>query len=99
MMYASCVDKAHVVVNPVGWTAGVMQSRHVGAYPDSNIRHHIGISSVWIGLVWIDRLSRLNTTATPNAAQYVCGTQRGTRAHPEVVIPDGGHDWLVRQRV
>src|SRR5947209_4901720 len=47
--------EAHVAVNPVGWTAVVVQSGQMGTYPDSNIRRHIEVSRLRIWLVLIDR--------------------------------------------
>src|SRR6267378_3105535 len=61
--------KAHVVVNPVGWTAVMMLSGHMGAYPDSNIRRHIDVSRIRIWLVLIDRRSPVNRDATQNEAK------------------------------
>src|SRR5260370_9101946 len=78
--------EAHVVVNPVGWTAVVMQSRHMGAYPDSNIRRHIDVSRNRIWLVSIDRRSPVNGDAAQNEAQKDRHIQQMTPAHQEMVL-------------
>src|ERR1700730_7604532 len=46
--------EAHVVVNPIGWAAVVMQSGHVTAHPDSNIRDHIYAFRIRIWFMLID---------------------------------------------
>src|SRR5580692_11222485 len=78
--------KAHVVVNPVGWTAVVMQSRHMGAYPDSNIRRHIEVSGIRIWLVLIDRRGPVNGDAAENEAEKDWHIQPVTPAHQEMVL-------------
>src|SRR4029079_16625337 len=90
--------EAHVVVNPVGWTAVVMQSRHMGAYPGSNIRRHIDVSRTRIWLVLIDRRSPVNGDATQNEAKKDRYIQPVTPAHQEMVFPDDEHPRLFRQR-
>jgi len=87
-----------VVVNPVGWTAVVMLSRHMGAYPDSNIRRHIGVSRLRIGLVLMDRRSSVNRDATEDDTKEDRHIQPVTPAHQEMVFPDDEHARLFRQR-
>ena len=60
--------EAEVVVDPVGWAAVAMQSGHMGAYPDSNIRHDIEVSSKRIRLVLIDRRTPVNRDAAQDAS-------------------------------
>src|SRR5690348_16351880 len=89
--------KAHVVVDPVGWTAVAMQSPHLGAYPDSKIRRHIGVSRIRIWPVLIDRRSPVNRDATQNEAKKDRHIQPMTPAHQEMVPPDDEHARLFRQ--
>jgi hypothetical protein len=44
-----------MVIKPIGGAIVVMQSGHMGTYPDPNIRHHIEVSGKRIWLVLIDR--------------------------------------------
>src|SRR6266481_4006919 len=90
--------EAHVVVNPVGWTAVMMLSGHMGAYPDSNIRRHIDVSRIRIWLVLIDRRSPVNRDATQNEAKKDRHIQPVTPAHQEMVFPDDEHARLFLQR-
>src|ERR1700675_4504505 len=90
--------EAHMVVNPVGWTAVVMQSGQMSAYPDSNIRRHIEVSRIRIWLVLIDRRSPVNRDATQNEAKKDRHIQPVTPAHQEMVFPDDEHARLFRQR-
>ena len=90
--------EAHVVVNPVGRAAVVMQSRHMGAYPDSNIRRHIEVSRIRIWLVLIDRRSPVNRDAAQNEAEKDRHIQPVTPAHQEMVPPGHEHARLFRQR-
>src|SRR6266403_4259965 len=90
--------EAHVVVNPVGWTTVVMQSRHMGAYPDSKIRRHIHVSRICIWLVLIDRRSPVNGDATQNETKKDRQIQPVSPAHQEMVLPDDEHARLFRQR-
>src|SRR6267378_6624513 len=90
--------EAHVVVKPVGWTAVVMQARHMGAYPDSNIRRHIDVSRIRIWLVLIDRRSPVNRDATQNEAKKDRHIQPVTPAHQEMMFPDDEHARLFLQR-
>src|SRR5712672_2841569 len=91
-------SEAHVVVNPVGWAAVVMQSGHMGAYPDSNIRRHIEVSCLRIWLVLIDRRSPVNRDATQNEAKKDWHVQPMTPAHQEMVFLDDEHARLFQQR-
>src|SRR5882762_6394431 len=68
-----------------------MLSRHMGAYPDSNIGGHIGVSRIRIWLVLIDRRSPVNRDATQNEAQKDRHIQPVTPAHQEMVFPDDEH--------
>ena len=77
-----------MVVNPVGWTAVVMHSGHMGAYPDSNIRCHIEVSRIRIWLVLIDRRSPVNGDAAENKAEKDRHIQPVTAAHQEMVLLD-----------
>src|SRR5467141_4666540 len=90
--------EAHVVVNPVGWTAVVMQSGHMGAYPDSNIRRHIEVSRNRIWLVSIDRRSPVNGDAAQNKAEKDRHIQPVTPAHQEMVLLGYEHARIFRQR-
>src|SRR6202023_2432685 len=90
--------EAHVVVNPVGWTAVVMESPHVGAYPDSDIGRHIEVSRVWVRLVLIDRRGPVNGDAAQNEAKKDRHIQPVTPAHQEMVLPGYEHARLFRQR-
>src|SRR6267143_1738877 len=90
-------SEAHVVVNPVGWTAVVMQSGQMGAYPDSNIRGHIEVSSIRIWIVLIDRRSPVNGDAAENKAEKDRHIQPVTAAHQEMVLLDHEHARLFRQ--
>src|SRR6267154_1738538 len=80
--------EAHVVVNPIGWAAVVMQSGHVTAHPDSNIRGRIYASRIRIWFMLIDGRSPVNRNATDNEAekdrhiQPVNRTPRARRAFP-----------------
>src|SRR5260221_153068 len=91
-------SEAHVVVNPVGWAAVVMQSGHTGAYPDSNIRRHIEVSRIRIWLVLIDRRSPVNGDAAQNKAEKDRHIQPVTPAHQKMVLLDHEHARLFRQR-
>ena len=75
-----------------------MLSRHMGAYPDSNIRRHIEVSRNRIWLVLIDRRSPVNRDATQNEAKKDRHIQPVTPAHQEMVFPDDEHARLFRQR-
>src|SRR5580698_9791756 len=90
--------KAHVVVDPVGWTTVVMLSWHVSAYPDSNVRRHIEVSRIRIWRMLIDRRSPVNRDATQNEAKKDWHIQPVTPAHQEMVFPDDEHARLFRQR-
>src|SRR5882762_8575690 len=89
--------EAHVVVSPVGWTAVVMQSWQMGAYPDSNIRRHIEVSRSRIWLVLIDRRGPINGDAAENEAEKDRHIQPVTPAHQEMVLLDYAHARLFRQ--
>src|ERR1700677_953249 len=90
--------KAHVVVDPVRWTAGVMLSGHMSAYPDSDVRRDIEVSRVRIWLVLVDRRSPVNRDATQNEAKKDGHIQPVAPAHQEMVLPDDEHARLFRQR-
>src|SRR5713101_2932442 len=90
--------EAHVVVNPVGWTAVVMQSGHMGAYPNSNIRRHIEVSRNRIWLVSIDRRSPVDGDAAENEAEKDWHIQPVTPAHQEMVLLGHEHAGLFQQR-
>src|SRR6476660_7235794 len=78
--------EAHVVVNPVGRTAVVMQSGHVTAHPDSNICGHIYASRSQIWFVLIDRRSPVNRDAADNEAEKYRQIQPMTPAHQEMML-------------
>jgi len=78
-----------VVVNPVGWTAVVMQFGHMGAYPDSNIRRHIEVSRNRIWLVSIHLLG-----FAENEAEKDRHIQPVTPAHQEMVLLAHEHSGL-----
>src|SRR6266404_238149 len=90
--------EAHVVVKPVGWTAEVMQSGHVAAYPDSNIRSHIDASRIQIWFVLIHGRSPVNRNATDNEAEKDRHIQPVTPAHQEMMLPGHEHAGLFHQR-
>src|SRR5712691_4959264 len=88
--------EAHVVVNPVGWTAVLIQSGQMGAYPDSNIRRHIEVSRIRIWLVLIDRRGPVNRDAAENEAEKDRHIQPVTPAHQEMMPPGHKHSRLFR---
>src|SRR5580698_6802548 len=90
--------KAHVVVNPVGWTAVMVLSGHMSAYPYSDIRGHIEASRIWIGLVLINWRSPVNRDATQNEAKKDRHIQPVTPSHQEMVLPGHEHARLFRKR-
>src|SRR5580700_11065727 len=90
--------KAEVVVNPIRWTAAMMESGRMGAYPDSNIRRHIEVSCVRIWLVLIDRRGPVNRDATQNEAEKDWHIQPVAPAHQKMMFPDDEHTQLLRQR-
>src|ERR1700733_10101670 len=75
-----------------------MQSRHMDAYPDSNIRRHIDVSRIRIWLVLVDRRSPVNRDATQNETKKDRYIQPATPAHQEMVFPDDEHARLIRYR-
>ena len=85
-----------MVVKPVGWTAVVMQSGHMGAYPDSNIRRHIEVSSERIWRVLIDRRTPVNGDAAQTEAERDRHIQPVTPAHQEMMPLDHEHARLFR---
>src|SRR5258707_6801740 len=82
--------EAHVVVDPVGWTAVAMQPGRLSAYPDSNIRHEVEVPGNRIGLVLINRRSPVNRNAAQNEAQKDRHIQPVTPADQEMMHP--GHE-------
>src|SRR6476660_6736486 len=90
--------EAHVVVDPVGWTAVAMQPWHVGAYPDSNIRREVEVPGNWIGLVLINRRSRVNRNAAQNEAEKDRHIQPVTPTDQEMMPPGHEHARLFRWR-
>src|ERR1700730_18154876 len=90
--------EAHVVVKPVGWTAVVMQSWHVAAYPDSNIRRHIDASRIRIWFVLIDGRSPVNRDAAGNEAEKYKQVQPVTPPHQEMMLLGYEHAGLFQQR-
>src|SRR6266403_772556 len=89
--------EAHVVVKPVGWTAVVMQSGHVAAYPDSDIRRHIDASRIRIWFVLIDGRSPVNRNAADNKAEKYRQIQPVTPPHQELMLPGHEHAGLFPQ--
>src|SRR6266851_5508825 len=75
-----------------------MQSRHMGAYPDSNIRRHVDVSRNRICLVSIDRRSPVNGDAAQNKAEKDRHIQPVTPAHQEMVLLGYEHARIFRQR-
>jgi hypothetical protein len=73
-------------------------SRHMNAYPDSNIRRNIEISGIRIWLVLIDRRSPVDRNATQNEAKKNRDIQLVTPTHQEMVFPDDEHARLFRRR-
>jgi hypothetical protein len=88
--------KAEVVVDPIGWAAVVMQTGHMGAYPDSNIRCHIEVSGNWIWLVLIDRRTPVNREAAQDEAEKDRYIQPVTPTHQEMMSPSHEHGRLFR---
>src|SRR2546427_11255960 len=74
-----------------------MQSRHMCAYPDSNIRRHIEVPRNRVWLVLIDRRSPVNGDAAENEAEKHRHIQPVTPAHQEMVLLDHEHA-LFRRR-
>ena len=79
-----------MVVDPVGWTTVEMQSGHMGAYPDSDIRGHIEVSGIRIRLVLVDRGPPGDRDAAQNEAEKDRYIQPVTPAHQEMMPP--GHE-------
>src|SRR5580693_360874 len=75
-----------------------MLSRHMSAYPDSDVRRYIGVSRIRIWLVLIDRRCPVDRDATQNEAKKDRYIQPVTPAHQEMVFPDDEHARLFRQR-
>jgi hypothetical protein len=71
-----------------------MQSGYMGAYPDSDIRHHIDVSRSWIRLVLIDRRSPVNRDAAQNESEKDWDVQPVTQTHQEMVLFEYEHAWL-----
>src|SRR3984957_11893786 len=90
--------KAHVVVNPVRWTAVMMLSGHMSAYPDSNIRRYIEVSRIRIWLVLIDRRGPVNGDTAQNKAENDRHIQPVTPAHQSMVLLGCEHARLLRHR-
>jgi len=76
---------AHVVVNPIGWAAVVMQSGHVTAHPDSNIRGHIYASRIRIWFMLIDGRSPVDRDAAQNKAEKDRHIQPVTPPHQKMM--------------
>src|SRR5258708_35462442 len=87
-----------MVVNPVGWITVMMQSGHMSAYPDSNIRRHIEVSRIRIWLVLIDRRGPVDRDAAQNKTEKDRHIQPVTPAYQEMVFPDDEHVRLFRPR-
>src|SRR6266403_338306 len=90
--------EAYVVVKPVGWTVVVMQSGHMGAYPDSNICRQIDVSRIRIWLMLIDGRGPVNRDAAENEAEKYRHIQPVTPTHQEMVLPSHEHAGLFHQR-
>src|SRR6266851_10180720 len=89
--------EAHVVVGPIRWAAAVMQSGHVAAYPDSNIRRHIDASRIRIWFVLIDGRCPVNRNAADNKAEKYRQIQPVTPPHQEMMLPGNEHAGLFPQ--
>src|SRR6266403_6173737 len=90
--------EAHVVVNPIRWAAVVMQSWHVAAHPDSNIRRHIDVSRIRIWFVLIDGRSPVNRNAADNEAEKYRQIQPVTPPHQKMMLLGHEHAGLFQQR-
>src|SRR5580692_781863 len=77
--------EAHMVINPIGRTAVVMQAGHMGAYPDSDICRHIEISGKRIWLVLIDRRTPVNRDAAQNETEKDRHIQPVTPPHQQMM--------------
>ncbi len=75
-----------------------MQSRHMSADPDSNIRRHIEVSRIRIWLVLIDRRGPINRNAAENNTEEYGHIQPVAPANQQVVPLDHEHLRLARQR-
>src|SRR5229473_4590149 len=90
--------EAHVVVSPIRWAAAVMQSGHVAAYPDSNIRRHIDASRIRIWFVLIDGRCPVNRDAAQNKAEKDRHIQPVTPPHQKMMLLGHEHAGLFHQR-
>src|SRR5882762_4069133 len=88
--------EAHVVVDPVGWTAVAMQPWNMVAYPDSHTRREVEVPGNRIGLVLINRRSPVNRNAAQNEAQKHRHIQPVTPADQEMMPPGHEHAGLFR---
>src|SRR2546429_388761 len=80
------------------WAAVVMQSWHVAAYPDSDIRRHIDASRIRIWFVLIDGRSPVNRDAAGNKAEKYRHIQPVTPPHQEMMLLGHEHAGLFQQR-
>ena len=87
-----------MVVDPVWWTAVVMQPGHMGAYPDSDICRHIEVSGKRIWIVLIDRRTPVNRDAAQNEAEKDRHIHPVTPAHQEMMPLGHEHARLFRER-
>src|SRR5450432_52480 len=90
--------EAQMVVDPIGLVLVVVQSGHLGADPDSDIRRYIEVSGAWIRLVLINRRAPVNRYAAQNEAEKDRHIQPVTPAHQEMMPPGHEHARLLRER-
>src|SRR5258705_10807758 len=74
-----------------------MQSWHVAAHPDSNIRRHIDVSRIRIWFVLIDGRSPVDRNAADNKAEKYRQIQPVTPPHQEMMLPGHEHAGLFPQ--
>src|SRR5882724_770994 len=90
--------EAHVVVNPIGRAAVVMQSGHMTASPDSNIRGNIYASRNRIWFMLIDGRSPVDRDAAQNKAENDRHIQPVTPPRQKMMLLGHEHAGLFQQR-
>src|SRR5215471_19083506 len=83
--------EAYVVIDPVRWTDVLVQSRHMSAYPDTDVGERIKASRLRIWFVLIDRRCPINGQATQNEAEKNWHVQPMAAPHQQVVPANYKH--------
>ena len=83
--------EAYVVVDPVRRTAVLVQSRHMRAYPYSDVRKRVDTPGQWIWFVRIDRRRPINRHATQDEAEKDWHVQPVAAPHQQVVPANDKH--------